>query len=64
MAQGTGYLIACVGPFGLGLLHSVTGGWTMPILVLTALLVIELIAGLRASLPRHILAAKPAARSA
>jgi MFS family permease len=25
MAQGTGYLIACLGPLGLGLLHSATG---------------------------------------
>jgi CP family cyanate transporter-like MFS transporter len=60
MAQGVGYLIACVGPFGLGLLRSVTGGWTVPILVLTVLLLIELIAGLLASRHRHILDTKPA----
>jgi CP family cyanate transporter-like MFS transporter len=56
MAQGTGYLIACLGPLGLGLLHSATGSWTMPILALTAVLVAELIAGLLASRDRHVLA--------
>jgi len=56
MAQGTGYLIACVGPLGLGLLHSATGSWTVPILALTAVLAIELIAGLLASRDRHVLA--------
>jgi MFS transporter, CP family, cyanate transporter len=56
MAQGTGYLIACLGPLGLGLLHSATGSWTVPILALIAVLVVELIAGLQASRDRHVLA--------
>jgi len=56
MAQGTGYLIACLGPLGLGLLHSATGSWTVPVLALTAVLAIELIAGLLASRDRHVLA--------
>jgi CP family cyanate transporter-like MFS transporter len=59
MAQGIGYLIACLGPLGLGLLHSATGGWTAPLLALTAVLVIQLLAGLQASRNRHVLAARP-----
>ena len=35
--QSIGYLIAAIGPFGFGLLHDATGGWTVPLLVLTAL---------------------------
>ncbi len=33
-AQGLGYLLASAGPLLIGLLHSVTGSWTVPILVL------------------------------
>ena len=29
--QSTGYLISAVGPFGVGLLHGLTGGWTVPL---------------------------------
>jgi CP family cyanate transporter-like MFS transporter len=55
MAQSVGYLIASVGPFGLGALHDLTGGWTVPMLALTAVLVPLLIAGLGASRDRHVL---------
>jgi MFS transporter, CP family, cyanate transporter len=55
MAQGGGYLIACLGPLGLGLLHSATGGWAVPMLSLTAILAVELIAGVQASRDRHVL---------
>jgi MFS transporter, CP family, cyanate transporter len=55
MAQGTGYLIASAGPFGLGLAHAVTGGWTIPMVILAILLVPELLAGLGASRERYIL---------
>jgi MFS transporter, CP family, cyanate transporter len=55
MAQSVGYLIASVGPFGLGALHDLTGGWTVPMLALTAVLVPVLIAGLGASRDRHVL---------
>ena len=27
--QSTGYLIAAIGPFGVGILHELTGGWTV-----------------------------------
>jgi CP family cyanate transporter-like MFS transporter len=55
MAQSVGYLIASVGPFGLGALHDLTGGWTVPMLALTAVLIPLLIAGLGASRNRHVL---------
>ena len=35
--QATGYLVAAAGPFGVGVLHDASGGWTVPLLVLTAL---------------------------
>lgn len=34
MAQGYGYIIAAAGPFGMGALHSLTEGWTVPIIAL------------------------------
>ena len=35
--QGFGYLIAGLGPFGVGALHDATGSWTVPIIALIAL---------------------------
>ncbi|WP_231482784.1 MFS transporter [Nocardioides sp. URHA0020] len=35
--QSTGYLIAAAGPFTIGVLHSATGGWTVPLAVLLVL---------------------------
>jgi CP family cyanate transporter-like MFS transporter len=62
MAQGAGYLIASAGPFGLGALHDLTGGWTVPLLALGALLVPQLLAGLAASQERHVLSKKARSR--
>jgi CP family cyanate transporter-like MFS transporter len=45
LAQSTGYLLATVGPFGAGLLHSTTGGWTLPLALLLALAVIQIVVG-------------------
>ena len=47
-AQGIGYLIAVGGPLLLGLLESVTGGWTVPVGVLLAIAVGQLVSGLLA----------------
>lgn len=55
MAQGTGYLLAGFGPLALGALHSLTDGWTVPIIVLIALLIPQLLAGAAASRDRHVL---------
>ena len=48
MAQGVGYLISACGPIILATLHSLTGSWTVGLVVLIALTTIELTVGLRA----------------
>jgi CP family cyanate transporter-like MFS transporter len=48
-AQGPGYLIAAVGPLLTGFLHSASGSWTLPVLVLMAVFAMELGAGLLAA---------------
>lgn len=58
MAQGVGYLIAAAGPFLLGALHAMAGGWTVPLLLLLANLVPLTIAGFIASREGHVLAAR------
>ncbi len=52
--QSVGYLISVVGPFGFGALHQLSGGWTVPLLGLTALSVPLLILGLSVSKPEYI----------
>ncbi|HEY6493229.1 MAG TPA: MFS transporter, partial [Trebonia sp.] len=56
MAQSVGYLIASLGPVGIGALHGATGGWTVPMITLSVILIPLLIAGIGASRNRHILA--------
>ncbi|TLM74591.1 CynX/NimT family MFS transporter [Pseudarthrobacter sp. NamB4] len=41
LAQSTGYLLATAGPFGMGLIHDASGGWTLPLLLLLALAVVQ-----------------------
>jgi CP family cyanate transporter-like MFS transporter len=52
--QSTGYLMAALGPFGVGVLHDATGDWTVPLLVLTALSVPLFVVGLYVGKPAHI----------
>jgi CP family cyanate transporter-like MFS transporter len=49
--QSVGYLLAAIGPFGVGVLYDLTGGWTVPLLALTAVVVPQLLAGLTVSRP-------------
>jgi CP family cyanate transporter-like MFS transporter len=56
MAQGFGYLLASVGPIAVGAIHDASGGWTVPLVVLGALLVPQLMSGTIASRERHVLA--------
>jgi MFS transporter, CP family, cyanate transporter len=51
MAQSGGYLIAAVGPLAMGLLHALTGAWTVPLVFLLALIGAELVAGIAAGRP-------------
>ncbi|MFD6274795.1 CynX/NimT family MFS transporter [Streptomyces sp. NPDC060209] len=55
MAQGLGYLLAGLGPVGLGALHTVTQGWSIPLSALIGLLVLQMWAGALASRERHVL---------
>ncbi|MFD1214833.1 MFS transporter, partial [Arthrobacter sp. GCM10027362] len=45
LAQSVGYLFATLGPFGLGLLHEAAGGWTLPLILLVAFAVLQLVLG-------------------
>ena len=44
-----GYLVAAAGPWLLGLLHDVSGGWQVPLLALTAMSALQVIPGARAT---------------
>jgi MFS transporter, CP family, cyanate transporter len=57
MAQGFGYLLASAGPIGIGAVHGLTGSWTIPLAVLAALLVPQVLSGALASRERHVLGA-------
>jgi len=52
--QGLGYLIAAVGPFGVGALRDATGSWTAPLLVLIASTVVMTATGIVVSRPRML----------
>jgi CP family cyanate transporter-like MFS transporter len=54
MAQTIGYLVAALGPLLVGILHSATGGWTAPLLLLLVLLVPLAITGVAAGRPRQL----------
>lgn len=49
MAQSVGYLLAACGPMLFGYLHDISNGWTMPLIMLLAILAICFAAGLGAS---------------
>jgi CP family cyanate transporter-like MFS transporter len=53
-AQSTGYLMAALGPFGIGVLYDVTGGWDVPIVALLVLTIPQLWAGLAVSRPAYL----------
>jgi CP family cyanate transporter-like MFS transporter len=57
LAQSVGYLLASAGPLEVGLLHSATGSWTAPVIVLFAFNVVLLFAGILAARPRMLPAA-------
>jgi CP family cyanate transporter-like MFS transporter len=52
--QSVGYLLSAVGPFGVGLLHDSTGGWTVPLVALTSLSVPLLLLGMYVGRPAHL----------
>jgi MFS transporter, CP family, cyanate transporter len=54
MAQSVGYLLAAVGPSLFGVLRDVTHAWTVPLVLLLAITVCLLIAGLGAARDAHV----------
>jgi CP family cyanate transporter-like MFS transporter len=52
--QSVGYLMSAVGPFGMGVLYGLTGGWTVPLLVLCGLCVAQVLAGMAVARPSYI----------
>jgi MFS transporter, CP family, cyanate transporter len=50
-AQSVGYLAASAGPLEVGLLHSATGSWDIPVALLLVLCAVELATGLLAARP-------------
>ncbi len=54
MAQSVGYVVAAAGPFAFGALHDATGGWSMPALLLGAVLVVQGVAGVLAGRDRLV----------
>jgi CP family cyanate transporter-like MFS transporter len=59
-SQSVGYLFASIGPLVVGLLHTATGSWNLPMVLLLALGVCELVAGLLAGRPRVLPASSAA----
>jgi CP family cyanate transporter-like MFS transporter len=53
-AQGAGYLVATTGPLLTGLLHSLSGGWTIPVVTLLVIFAGELAAGWQAARDRFL----------
>ncbi|MEV5509118.1 CynX/NimT family MFS transporter [Streptomyces orinoci] len=54
MAQTWGYLLASVGPFAIGAVHQLTGGWTLPIGLLLVACAALLFLGLGAGRDRKV----------
>jgi CP family cyanate transporter-like MFS transporter len=52
--QSIGYLLAAAGPITVGALHDASGSWTLPLVVLTVLLVPQALTGLAAGRSRVI----------
>lgn len=53
-AQSTGYLISIPGPILVGALHDFSGGWDVPLILMTALMLAQMATGLLAGRDRVI----------
>lgn len=54
MAQGLGYLLGAVGPFAFGVLHDLTGGWTVPLTMVLVVVTAQLAFGWYAGKDRYV----------
>ena len=52
IAQSVGYVLAALGPVAIGLIHQVSGGWTVPLLAGIGVCLLQLAAGVLAGRPR------------
>lgn len=52
--QGIGYTLGAFGPLGLGLLHDLTSGWVVPLLVLMAATLVSILGALALAEPRYV----------
>lgn len=52
--QSVGYLVAGVGPFGVGLSYDLIGGWNVQLTFLALLVIPQMIAGLLVAKPRFV----------
>nr|WP_247702655.1 MFS transporter [Streptomyces sp. F63] len=53
-AQSTGYLISVPGPLLIGVLYQHTGGWSLPLALMSGLMVLQLGLGVRAGRHRYV----------
>jgi MFS transporter, CP family, cyanate transporter len=58
-AQSVGYLVASAGPLVVGLVHSATGSWNLPMVLLLVLCAAELAVGLLAGRPLQLPSVTP-----
>jgi CP family cyanate transporter-like MFS transporter len=54
MAQSIGYLMAALVPFLFGLLHDLTGAWTVPFILLLVVVVLQMVFGFLAGRPSYV----------
>lgn len=54
MVQGFGYLLAGAGPLLFGLLHDVSGGWTVPWIMALCVYAVQMVAGALAGRHRYV----------
>jgi CP family cyanate transporter-like MFS transporter len=52
--QGLGYVVSATGPLSFGLVHSLSGGWAVPMLMLTGCVAVLLVAGYFCCKPRML----------
>lgn len=53
-AQGVGYLLAMPGPILIGVLHDASGGWRLPLAVMVALMIPQIVVGALAGRDRQV----------
>lgn len=52
--QGVGYTLGALGPLLVGILHDLSGGWTVPILFLLGVGLVGIVSGISLSKPRFV----------